>query len=361
MELPSSRELELESLLRERDSQLTELTDEVTRLRQYLSVQAGPSTSDPVSLPPALVSVLLPHLNGSSSRANGASSSNTVTAALTQRAKALQEENDELYELLKHGETGKLKEEVRGLRRIVEKLEGALRESHQVIGTLSKELDTTFEALASSSRQVNTGSSTKSHSHSPRNQYHQTSYSSSAGNSQSKLPPTGPRAHKKPRLSESTASPPPRNSGPPHKSQNHNHSHSNHFSRSGDSRDSTRHGAERKTNHSTKMEVDEDQRARPTSPSVDRNRERGRDHERDTDQRSTKGRERSVRDKERDRDGNKFSSSHRNGNGNGNGAFSAPIRGAAGAPGRRSDRDRSSNGSNHLHGTDRTLAERMGL
>jgi hypothetical protein len=38
----------------------------------------------------------------------------------------LQEENDELYELLKQGETGKLKDEVRGLRRAVAKLENAL-------------------------------------------------------------------------------------------------------------------------------------------------------------------------------------------------------------------------------------------
>jgi hypothetical protein len=86
-----------------------------------------------------------------------ASSSGTVNTALTQRVRILQEENDELYEMLKSGETGKLKEEVRGLRRVVERLEGALRgmrlltpfilivphmqcvslESHQVISSLS--------------------------------------------------------------------------------------------------------------------------------------------------------------------------------------------------------------------------------
>lgn len=54
-------------------------------------------------------------------------SSSTVTTALTQRAKLLQEENDELYEMLKTGETGRLKEEVRGLRRAVGRLETALR------------------------------------------------------------------------------------------------------------------------------------------------------------------------------------------------------------------------------------------
>jgi hypothetical protein len=41
--------------------------------------------------------------------------------------KLLQEENDELYELLKSGEIGGLKEEVRGLRRVVDKLEKALK------------------------------------------------------------------------------------------------------------------------------------------------------------------------------------------------------------------------------------------
>lgn len=50
-----------------------------------------------------------------------------MATALTLRAKLLQEENDELYELLKFGETGKLKEEVKGLRRVVQRLEGALR------------------------------------------------------------------------------------------------------------------------------------------------------------------------------------------------------------------------------------------
>lgn len=79
-----------------------------------------------------------------------------MTAALVQRTKLLQEENDELYELLKSGETGKLKEEVRGLRKVVDRLERALKggvllsrprsvlfvdpsrpESHQVITSLS--------------------------------------------------------------------------------------------------------------------------------------------------------------------------------------------------------------------------------
>jgi hypothetical protein len=148
MALPSSRELELETLLRERDSQVVQLTvnsfltlilhvhhlqflqqDEITRLRQYLSVQTPPSTSDPITLPPALISILLPHINNASSSVNAPGTSTTVTTALTQRAKLLQEENDELYALLRYGETGQLKEEVRVLRRAVKRLEGALRGS----------------------------------------------------------------------------------------------------------------------------------------------------------------------------------------------------------------------------------------
>ena len=54
-------------------------------------------------------------------------------AALTQRARLLQEENDELYELLKHGEIGLMKEEVHGLRRAVLRLESALRGKSQFL------------------------------------------------------------------------------------------------------------------------------------------------------------------------------------------------------------------------------------
>jgi hypothetical protein len=132
---------------------LTNKQDEVTQLRQFLSSQPGPSTSDPVTLPLSLVSMVLPHIIASSS-SDVAAGSGTVTAALTQRAQLLQDENDELYEILKRGETGRLKEEVRGLQRVVERLEKSLRrkrisscvfhsyelyplESHQVVETLS--------------------------------------------------------------------------------------------------------------------------------------------------------------------------------------------------------------------------------
>lgn len=93
-------------------------------MRRYVSSQPPPSTTDPVSLPPTLTALLLPHLDSTPSSSNASSSS---SAALTQRLRVLQEENDELYQLLKQGETGKLKEEVRGLRRLVDRLQGALR------------------------------------------------------------------------------------------------------------------------------------------------------------------------------------------------------------------------------------------
>ena len=101
--------------------------DEVNTLRQYLSTQPNPSLTEPLSLPPALISLLLTHIDAASAETDIRSSSSTVNTALAQRAKLLQEENDELYELLKSSETGKLKEEVRGLRRAVNKLETALR------------------------------------------------------------------------------------------------------------------------------------------------------------------------------------------------------------------------------------------
>ncbi|RDB22587.1 hypothetical protein Hypma_010053 [Hypsizygus marmoreus] len=343
MELPSSRELELETLLRLRDTQVADLSDEVTHLRQFLASQPGPSTSDPVTLPPALVSVLLPHLHAAASTASGATSgSNTVTAALTQRARLLQEENDELYDLLKQGETGKLKEEVRGLRRVVERLEGALRESHQVITSLSTELDKSYETFMASARSISGNNSSKSYSKSPHTPYHPmpASHSMDNGTIISKLPPTGPRAYKKPRLSDSQASPSlrPHISLPAHK-------HSS--SRGGDTREyASRRAPEGrgKSNH-IKMDIEEDERARPPSPLYERDRDRDRDWGRDRD----RGGGTKERERERDRDGHR--AHRRNGNFSGN-----PSRGG---PGRRPERVSASNES--VSSGDRTLAERMGL
>lgn len=104
-------------------------------LRQFLSTQTVNPPTDPVSLPPALVSLLLPHIDSRTS--NATPTSTPITEALTQRVKVLQEENNELFELLNTGETGRLKDDVRALRRIVQKLEGALRGMFSVSASYS--------------------------------------------------------------------------------------------------------------------------------------------------------------------------------------------------------------------------------
>ncbi|KAK0206365.1 hypothetical protein DFS33DRAFT_584704 [Desarmillaria ectypa] len=195
MDLPSPRELELETALRQRNVQVAQLSDEITRLRAYVSSSSSSAATTEhtdattVTIPPQLMALLLPHI-----QPEAGPGSSSVTSALTQRVKGLQEENDELYDILKQGETGRLKEEVRSLRRVVRKLEDALGESHKIVVSLSTELDKAYEAL-------------KPQHHSPRNAtsvnnaYHR---NGTASPTQSKQPPTGPRAHthKKPRVSE---------------------------------------------------------------------------------------------------------------------------------------------------------------
>ncbi|KAJ6452364.1 hypothetical protein DFH09DRAFT_1021570 [Mycena vulgaris] len=319
MDLPSPRELELETLLRQRDTQVSELGDELTRLRRFLVVQPPPSTTDPVSLPPALTALLLPHLN----YAPKTTASTSSTAALTQRTRLLQEENDELYQLLKQSETGKLKEEVRGLRRLVERLEGALRESHQVVVSLSTELDKSYEAIMTTAPRANNAE--KSHSRSPRNSYHVPLPTGNGNGASSKLPPTGPRAHKKPRLSESHASPPPAApSSKPHANSTSNSTSSR--TRDQSPRQAPEHRG--KANHA-RMDVDE-QKPPPRSP-VERDKDlRHKDRERRDE------RDRDRERVERDRDGGRRD--RRNGN--------------RGGGGRRADRGPSANNA-------RTLKERL--
>ncbi|KIL00607.1 hypothetical protein PAXRUDRAFT_129525 [Paxillus rubicundulus Ve08.2h10] len=320
MDLPTPREIELETALRKRDAEVAGLTNDISRLRQFLAIQPQPSTTDSITLPSPLVSVLLPHINQVAS-SRGSSTSSTVNAALTQRVRLLQEENDELYELLKYGETGKLKEEVRGLRRVVDRLESALRDSHQAITSLSTELDKSYQNLQSSLRQKQINSQLH---HPPSRDYPPPSTS----NGLSKPPPTGPRAHKKPRLSDVRISPAQSNvSLPPSKTQV--------LAKHDPSRSPRILPPEVRPKSSVKMEVDEDSRTRPRSPRErDRERqhkERVRDRERDRD-----------RDRERERDRNRVS--RRNGTGGGS------------SGGRRS------RGFNHPYPSgDRTLAERMGL
>jgi hypothetical protein len=203
------------------------------------------------------------------------------------------------------------------------------------------ELDKSYEGFINSTRLNNAVNSTKSYSQSPRASYHSLPQTGPTGNGtgMSKLPPTGPRAYKKPRLSEAQASPPPRtNTGLPHKSHNKSHPPS----RVHDTRDYARRVPEGrgKPNH-VKMDVEEDTRAIPPSPAYDRERDRDRDRERE---RGSKERE---RDGGRERDGNR------------------PFRrnsgfiGRGGGPARRIERVLAPIDS--FPGGDRTLAERMGL
>ncbi|KZP32935.1 hypothetical protein FIBSPDRAFT_848193 [Athelia psychrophila] len=393
MELPTSREIGLETLVRERDAQLGELTDELARLRQYLTVQPGPSLTDPISLPPALLAVLLPHINNPHT-SQGAGAGSTVTAALTQRATLLQEENDELYEMLKSGETGKLKEEVRGLRRVVDRLQGALKESQQIITAMSTELEASYQSLYEAKRpRAPTYSNASNPSMSPSNSpISRTNTLPPTGHngSNSKLPPTGPRAataprtHKKPRLSEVQNSPGrSTESLPAQQSQSKPRRERERERPRERSRDGSRRRGDERGGTAVKMEVDDDvdanavsrprERERDRDRGVDKERERERERERDTDKEKDrerdrdrervrdKGREREHdRDRERDRDRDR--SSRRNGNGNqGGGGGGSSGRGAR--RGRASDAPRPS-----VHVTasaandgDRTLASRMGL
>ncbi|KAI0776104.1 hypothetical protein BD413DRAFT_459371, partial [Trametes elegans] len=354
-------------LLRQRDAQVAELTDEVTHLRQFLANQPPPATTEPATIPPALMSLLLPHLNQHSTSTPSGSSS--VTTALVQRAKILQEENDELYELLKSGETGRLKEDVRTLRRVVQKMEGALRESHQVIASISVELEKSQDALL----QAHGRQPHHPHQPSPASRNHQLPPHLSVGaNGTGKLPPTGPRAHKKQRLSEPQMSPTTSTNSLPIPPKPHL-SAANATPR-GVSRES-RASVDRKPNENVKMEVDEDARSRLRSPVQERDRPphhdrvRDRDRERDRD----KGRDRQTerarkrdreREQDRDRDRDQDRSSRRNGNGGGGGGAGGGGGGGGRRGGRRTNGNGNSNNSNnidHGNGADRTLAERMGL
>ena len=207
----------------------------------------------------------------------------------------------------------------------------------------SAELDKSYESFMASSRLNSTAYSTKSYSQSPRASYHPLPQTGN-GTGMSKLPPTGPRAYKKPRLSEAQASPPPRINAtlPPHKS----HSKPHPPARGHDTRDYARRLPEGrgKPNH-VKMDIEEDSRAIPPSPIYDHERERGR---------GSKERERGS--KERDRDGGRGRERDGNRHTRRNSSFAGR---GGGGPARRAERVLAPIDS--FAGGDRTLAERMGL
>lgn len=367
MQPPTAREARLETLLGERDIQLSELHDELTRLRTYLPSQPALSSSVPLSLPPAVSSILLSQLS-SNVPGSTSSSSSTVVAALTQRARLLQEENDELYELLRFSETGKLKEEVRGLRRLVQRLQSALRQSHETINMLSRELDKSYESYLNIAQHVPSPQlSSEAYPPSPRASY-TTPTTTNTGHG-SKLPPTGPRAQKRPRLSESNAHTF-SGSTKAHNTSSHNHYSHNSAKRGVDGhpkrgdKDNRGGNDANKGSRSSKMDVDNEH---PTPPDIARGREKGTDREFDSKDRGwernkERDRDRGPKDQDhtsRDRDrGPNSSNSRRGGNGLGR------------SGGRRGDRpggttfhgpgNSSSNNAYNVNG-DRTLAERMGL
>jgi hypothetical protein len=86
----------------------------------------------------AAMAVLLPHLVNERNAALGTGSSSGLThsaivAALRQRASMLQEENDELYAVLRRAETGRLDEEAKGLRKLIGKLERSLKGEEPIL------------------------------------------------------------------------------------------------------------------------------------------------------------------------------------------------------------------------------------
>lgn len=219
-----------------------------------------------------------------------------------------------------------------------------------------EELDKTRTTVFTNSRTTNSNPHTNPQS--PVARVGQTALPQTS-NGSSKLPPTGPRAHKKPRLSETPNLP-----ASAHLKGNRSHSGSMSMRRQ-ESSDSS----PRSSDHKVKTSNDDGEH-RGWSPERnrehirererDRPAERDRGHERDRE-RPPKERERDRhphrerdRDRERDRTRDFDRTSKRNG------AYgSAAGGGTPGGGGRRARRG--SNANSFTSGGDRTLKERMGL
>lgn len=313
-----------------------------------------------------------------------------------------------LYELLKTGETGKLKEDVRSLRRVVQKFEGALRgnsrrsntqvpvnlipllntESHQVIASLSyvesvpriipsltctasEELEKSRATVLANGR-PNNYNDARGPSQSPvlrTNHQLPPHPNANGGGGGGKPPPTGPRAHKKPRLAETQSSVTPI---PQHVKGNRSQSKTN-----------RRHDTPERPERSPrvisnerrgKMEVDEDDRPQARTPERDRDFDREREKERNIDRDRNRDRPRDKerdRHRERDRDRDRDRPREHDRNTKRNGAYGGPPGGGGGAAGGGSGgggggggggrRPRRGSNSNSYASADRTLAERMGL
>ncbi|CAE7219923.1 unnamed protein product [Rhizoctonia solani] len=135
--LPSERELELETLLRQRDKQISTLTDELSSLRRKLPGASEPDDDAAICIPAPVLSLLAPLVTHGPSTSTPA----PLHAAITQRLKLLQTENDELYELLRASESTRQREEVVGLQRTIKRLESQLEGSEARIADLTSKLD----------------------------------------------------------------------------------------------------------------------------------------------------------------------------------------------------------------------------
>ncbi|KAJ1309102.1 hypothetical protein OPQ81_004780 [Rhizoctonia solani] len=144
--LPSEREMELETLLRQREKQISALTDEISSLRRKLPGASDPDDDAAICIPAPVLALLAPLVtHGPSTSTPG-----PLHAAITQRLKLLQTENDELYELLRTSETARQREEVIGLQRTVKRLEDQLDSAEARIADLTSKLDQGRISLAKS-------------------------------------------------------------------------------------------------------------------------------------------------------------------------------------------------------------------
>ncbi|KDQ20730.1 hypothetical protein BOTBODRAFT_26744 [Botryobasidium botryosum FD-172 SS1] len=205
--LPSQRELELEALVRERDREIERLTDDISSLRKYLPNVPPPDPSDLITLPRPVLSLLAPLVSQPPPHGSNSGTS-SVTIALTARVRVLQQENDELYELLKCSTAQKLQEEVKVLGTTVKRLERALKESDGWVSTLVDELEKTQQAAAAQNlSHLDNSAAPTDASISPSSASTQlpprqpSPYGQAHSDGNSRPIPTGPRAYKRPRIS----------------------------------------------------------------------------------------------------------------------------------------------------------------
>ncbi|KAG8760258.1 hypothetical protein FRC14_003556 [Serendipita sp. 396] len=279
--LPSLRELQLEELLRKREQQLLDATNEATYLRKQISeLQENKTCSDEMVSETAMA-VLVPHLVNERNTATGFGINSGplhsgLVSALRQRVTMLQEENDELYAVLRKAETGRLDEEAKALRNLVGRLESSLKESSEKVKYLSDEMEKTTELLT---RKI------PPRSDQPPTQPRRNVSPQDISTKGNHLPPTGPRTHKKPRTH---LSPEPLRAD----ERNHQTSRGN----SSDGRGTERNSSVQPPRNSGGMDIDSKrdrdrererdrvrpERDRPPPPPIQR--ERGRENERDRDQ-----------------------------------------------------------------------------